>query len=119
MNQEGFLPDFQKLYYALGVLTIVAGAITAFLARRDKQQEERFDEKHALLKESVEKVSNTQKVLFEKLDKVDQDIQDHKVHDAESYVSFAALKEAMTPVNEMLRRIETDVRELRHRGGAA
>lgn len=55
-------------------------------------------------------VKSTQKILFDKLDSVTRELQEYKLHVAETYVNQAALEKLLMPVERRLEAIEDDLR---------
>ncbi len=59
----------------------------------------------------IESVKKTQKLLFEKLDKQEATISEHRLHTAETYVNRDMLREALAPITKALEEIKDDLRE--------
>lgn len=76
----------------VGVLSLVGGGALAWV------------------RDSLAAQKATQKVLFEKYDAVCDDLQDFKLHAAETYVNQAALEKALTPINETLKELRRDLK---------
>lgn len=55
----------------------------------------------------------TQKTLFERIDSQARELQNHKLHVAETYVNQAALEKLLVPIERRLEMIEKDLREPR------
>lgn len=55
-------------------------------------------------------VKVTQKLLFDKLDTQTRELQEYKLHVAETYVNQAALEKLLTPIERRLENIEKDLR---------
>jgi hypothetical protein len=58
-------------------------------------------------------IKTTQKLLFEKHDEVSKQLQDYKLHVAETYVNREILKEQLAPINKTLENIQDEMREMR------
>lgn len=63
----------------------------------------------------ISSLKATQKLLFEKLDAMDKDLQSYKLHVAETYVNQAALEKALAPMNKALEEIKEELREERRK----
>lgn len=70
----------------------------------------------AWVRGEIAAVKGTQKVLFEKNDKVGGALQEYKLHVAETYVNREVLKEQLEPIHKTLEEIKDDLRE-EHRKG--
>lgn len=68
-----------------------------------------------LLSNQIRAVKSTQKVLFDKLDKVTSEFNAYKVHVAETYVAEAKLEKMLQPIERRLEAIEDDLRGSRKR----
>lgn len=62
---------------------------------------------------SITAVKSTQKLLFDKHDKVERELQDYKLHVAETYVNREVLREQLAPINAGLKEIRDELREER------
>lgn len=60
--------------------------------------------------EVIVNTRSTQKTLFEKLDVVARELQDYKLHVAETFVNQAALQKMIDPLDRRLEAIEKDLR---------
>lgn len=86
-----------------GLVTTVAGMwIRSAFATRDEQ---------------IAAIKATQKILFEKLDVVGRELQEYKLHVAETYVNQAALEKLLLPIERRLETIEQDLRKDSRGGG--
>jgi uncharacterized membrane-anchored protein YhcB (DUF1043 family) len=63
----------------------------------------------------IASVKATQKLLFEKYDAQEKDLQSYKLHVAETYVNQAALEKALAPMNKALEEIKEELREERRK----
>ena len=59
---------------------------------------------------SIKSVRTTQKLLFEKSDIAARELQEYKLHVAETYVNQAALEKMLRPIERRLEAIENDLR---------
>ena len=82
----------------------IIGGISAWLRGVDAAQEKRIVE-----------VKATQKVLFERHDTVLHDLQNYKLHVAETYVNREILREQLAPINKVLDSIQQELRDERKR----
>lgn len=79
-----------------GALSTMAGAwVKSALATRD---------------EAIQATKNAQKLLFEKSDVQTRELQEYKLHVAETYVNQAALQKMLDPIDRRLENIEKDLR---------
>ncbi len=62
---------------------------------------------------SIASVRSNQRTMFEKHDKVERDLQDYKLHVAETYVNREVLREQLAPINAGLKEIRDELREER------
>jgi phosphopantothenate synthetase len=60
---------------------------------------------------AITSVKATQKLLFDKHDKVERELQDYKLHVAETYVNREVLREQLLPINEGLKEIRDELRQ--------
>jgi phosphopantothenate synthetase len=60
---------------------------------------------------AIVSVKATQKLLFDKHDTVERDLQDYKLHVAETYVNREVLREQLAPINANLKEIRDELRE--------
>jgi hypothetical protein len=64
---------------------------------------------------SLTAVKATQKLLFDKSDNHGRDLQDYKLHVAETYLTRVALREQLEPIHKTLEEIKEDLRDERHK----
>lgn len=90
-----------------GLVVTIAGfwIRSAFEAR-----DERIKAAETLHAADTAAVKTTQKLLFEKLDSQGRELQEYKLHVAETYVNQAALEKLLAPVERRLEAIENDLR---------
>ena len=86
----------------VSVVAAVGGGVAAWLRSIDVAQEARITE-----------VKGTQRVLFDKYDTATRNLQDYKLHVAESYVNREVLREQLAPINKALEKIDNDLLEMR------
>jgi len=63
--------------------------------------------------EQITAVKSTQKILFDKLDFQARELQEYKLHVAETYVNQGALEKLLAPIERRLDAIENDLRGVR------
>ena len=63
----------------------------------------------------ISAVKVTQKLLFEKYDKLNSDFNDYKLHVAETYIADAKLEKILRPIERRLEAIEDDLHGTRVR----
>jgi chromosome segregation ATPase len=89
------------------VVGLVGGGFAKWILSSLKEQKE--DTAREIVAVKV-----TQKGLFEKYDNLCDDLQDNKLHNAETYVNRDALKEQLAPINKALEKIDSDLRDMRN-----
>lgn len=75
----------------LTAVSVVGGGITAWLRNIDARQEK-----------DLEKVRSTQSLLFTKHDSVTRELQEYKLHVAETYINRSMLIELLKPLEKRL-----------------
>ena len=59
-------------------------------------------------------VKNTQALLFTKYDNVGRELQNYKLHVAETYVGIDAMEKALAPINATLKELRDELRDSRN-----
>lgn len=60
---------------------------------------------------AIKAVKATQKLLFEKHDSTERELQNYKLHVAETYVNREVLREQLAPINAGLKEIRDELRQ--------
>lgn len=97
-----------------GLVVTVAGLwIRSAFEKRDEKIKELRDDlatKKAEHNADVAGLKATQKLLFDKLDALSLDLQNYKLHVAETYVNREVLREQLAPINKALDNIQEELR---------
>jgi hypothetical protein len=94
--------DAQNLYYILGIVSLVGGGLAAYLARRDSEQEKRFNDKLDTLKDANEKLEHMHKESDARLANVEREYISRGDHALFRNELMTALKDMSSQLNHTL-----------------
>lgn len=108
----------------VSVCGLVAGAAGFVIRNSFEARDEKLRDLAGSVKEAQEKASSdltaakmTQKLLFDKFDVLNHELQSYKLHVAETYVNREVLREQLAPLVSRIEELKADIKDLKTHGG--
>lgn len=96
------------------VLTLVGKVLHGIAMAAFESRDSEIRALRTKLETDIAAVKTTQKLQFDKYDAVARELQEYKLHVAETYVNQAALQKMLDPIDRRLENIEKEMRGNHH-----